>query len=143
MWHQITLVGHLGREPEMNYTQNGDAVTNLNVAVDNSFKGSDGEQVKRTIWVRVSVWRKQAEAYHEYLHKGSKVLVVGKLNADPETGNPKIFNRQDGTAGTSYEIVAREVRFLTSKAENEALAANNGSAAPPASAVPENNDIPF
>jgi len=143
MWHQITLVGHLGREPEMNYTQNGDAVTNLNVAVDNSFKGSDGEQVKRTIWVRVSVWRKQAEACHEYLHKGSKVLVVGKLNADPETGNPKIFNRQDGTAGTSYEIVAREVRFLTSKAENEALAANNGSAAPPASAVPENNDIPF
>ena len=57
MWHQIIIVGNLGRAPEMNYSQSGDAVTNLNVAVDNSYKDSNGEQVKRSSWVRVSGWR--------------------------------------------------------------------------------------
>ncbi len=93
MFHQITLAGNLGRNPEMRYTQTGDAVMNLSVATNRTYKGSDGEQVKETIYVRVSVWIKQAEACNEYLHKGSNVLVVRRLNADPNTGGPRLWTR--------------------------------------------------
>ncbi len=119
MWHKITLIGNLGREPEMRYTPSGQAVTSFSVAVDDSYTGNDGQRVKRTIWVRISAWGKQAEICNQYLHKGSKVLVEGRLQPDQATGGPRVFNRQDGTTGSSYEVVAQTVRFLTPKGENE------------------------
>ena len=58
MYHTIIIVGNLTRDPEMRYTPNGQAVTNMNVAVDDSYTDNQGERIKRTIWTRVSVWGK-------------------------------------------------------------------------------------
>ena len=122
MWHKIMLIGNLGREPEMRYTPSGQAVTSFSVAVDESYTGNDGQRVKRTAWFRISTWGKQAETCNQYLHKGSKVLVEGRLVPDQATGGPRIWTRQDGTSGASYEVNAQTVRFLTPRAEGENLA---------------------
>jgi single-strand DNA-binding protein len=119
MYHRITIVGNLGQDPEMRYTQTGQAVTNLSVATNRQYTASDGQQVKETIWFRVSVWGRQAESCNQYLRKGSRVLVEGRLNPDPTTGGPKIWTRQDGTAGANYEVTAQTVRFLSTRAEDE------------------------
>mgnify|MGYP001604000504 CR=1 FL=1 len=118
MYHTIIVVGNLGRDPEMRYTPSGQAVTNLNVATNRQYTGQDGQPVKETIWFKVSVWGKSAEACNQYLSKGSKVLVEGRLNADKQTGGPRVWNRQDGTPGASFEVTAQTVRFLSSKSES-------------------------
>ena len=119
MYHTIILVGNLGRDPEMRYTPNGQAVTNMNIAVDDSYTDNQGERIKKTIWVRVSTWGKQAENCNEYLSKGRRILVEGRLVVDPETGGPRVYQRQDGTYGASFEVRARNVRFLSSRTERE------------------------
>lgn len=111
MYHKIIIAGNLGRDPEMRFTPSGVAVTNLNVATNRTYTNSSGDQVKETIWFRVSVWGKQAEACQQYLSKGRQVLVEGNLLGD-ENGNPRIWNRQDGTPAASFEVRAQTVRFL-------------------------------
>ncbi len=118
MYHKIILAGNLGRDPEMRYTPGGQAVTSFSVAVDNSYTNNTGERVRRTIWIRVSAWGKLGEICNNYLQKGRKVLVEGTLVADPNTGNPRVFTRQDGTPGASFEVRADNVRFLSSKGED-------------------------
>lgn len=118
MYHTIIVVGHLGRDPEMRYTPSGQAVTNFSVATSRQYKGSDGNQVKETTWFRISAWGKQAETCNQYLHKGSKVLVEGRLIPDLDTGGPKTFTRQDGTTGAAFEVSASTVRFLSSRGED-------------------------
>ena len=115
-YHTLLIVGNLGRDPEMRYTQNGSAVTSLNVATNKTYTDQAGQQVKKTVWFRVSVFGKQAESCNEYLKKGSLILVEGEINAD-EDGNPKIFTRNDGSSGASYEVMAKNVRFLSTKSE--------------------------
>jgi single-strand DNA-binding protein len=116
-YHTVILVGNLGRDPEMRYTPDGKAVTNFSIAVNDDYTNNNGERIKRTIWVRVSAWGKQAENTNQYLRKGSKVLVEGRLTADPATGGPRIWTKQDGSTGTSFEVSASTVRFLSSRAE--------------------------
>lgn len=118
-YHTIILVGNLGRDPEMRYTPSGQAVTNFSIAVNDGYTNSQGEKVDRTIWVRVSTWGKQAEICKQYLAKGRRVLVEGRLVPDPNTGGPRIWNRQDGTPGASFEVSATVVRFLSSRGEGE------------------------
>ena len=119
MYHTIILVGNLGRDPEMRYTPSGQAVTNFSVAVNDSYTSSNGERVERTIWVRVSTWGKQAENCNQYLKKGRKVLVEGRLIPDSSTGGPRIWTRQDGTPAASFEVSASTVRFLSSKGDSD------------------------
>jgi single-strand DNA-binding protein len=119
MFHTIIVVGNVGRDPEMRYTPSGQAVTSFSVATSRNYTNSAGQQVKETIWFRVSAWGKQAETCNTYLHKGSKVLVEGRLTADPASGGPRVFTRQDGTTGSSFEISASMVRFLSTKGEGE------------------------
>ncbi len=138
MYHTIIVVGNLGKDPEMRYTPSGQAVTNFNVATNRTYTSSDGNQVKETVWFRISAWGKTAEVSNQYLKKGSKVLVEGRLNPDPESGGPKLWNRQDGTTTASYEITAGTVRFLSSRAENE-----SGYTAGETQGVSEPEDIPF
>lgn len=121
MFHTIIFVGNLGRDPEMRYTPSGQAVTSFSVASNRQYRNSDGQQVKETIWFRVSTWGRTAETCNNYLQKGSKVLVEGRLVPDKETGNPRVFTRQDGSCGASYEVNATTVRFLTSRAEAAGL----------------------
>lgn len=111
MYHKILIVGNLGRDPEMRYTPSGQAVTNMSVATNRRFTDNSGTQREETVWFRVSVWGRQAETVHQYLRKGRQVLVEGRLVAD-ENGNPRIWNRQDGTPAASFEVNAQTVRFL-------------------------------
>ena len=120
----------------MRYTPGGQAVTNFSVATNRQYQGTDGQMVKETIWFRISVWGKQAETCNTYLHKGSKVLVEGRLQPDPATGGPRIWNRQDGTPNASYEITAGTVRFLSAKGEGEGMGEGVGEA-------DSGDDIPF
>lgn len=113
MYHTIVIVGNVGRDPEMRYTPSGSAVTSFSVAVSDGF----GER-KKTIWFRVSAWEKLAETCNNYLKKGSKVLIEGRLNAT-DTGNPRTYNRQDGTTAASFEVTANVVRFLSSRSESD------------------------
>jgi len=139
-YHTIILVGNLGRDPEMRYTPSGQAVTNFSVAVNDNFTSSNGEKVERTIWVRVSTWGKQAEICNQYLKKGRKVLVEGRLVTDPNTGGPRIWNRQDGTPNASFEVSAQTVRFLSTRGEGE------GDTLPPGEGpgqAEDGGDIPF
>ena len=118
-YHTIILVGNLGRDPEMRYTPSGQAVTNFSVAVNDNYTSSSGEKVERTIWIRVSTWGKQAEICNQYLRKGRKVLVEGRLVTDPNTGGPRIWERQDGTKTASFEVSASTVRFLSQRGEDD------------------------
>ena len=119
-YHTIILAGNLGRDPEMRYTPGGQAVTNFSVAVNDSYTNNSGERIERTIWFRVTTWGKQAETCNQYLKKGRKVLVEGRLVVDPSTGGPRVWTRQDGTSAASYEVSASTVRFLSARAEGEA-----------------------
>ena len=136
MYHTIIIVGNVGRDPEMRFTPSGQAVTSFSVATSRKYTGANGEKVNETIWFRVSTWGKTAETCKEYVKKGSKVLIEGRLTADKETGGPKIFTKQDKTSSASFEVTASTVRFLSSAQVEEHEAAQ-------AESVPPEDDIPF
>ena len=111
MYQNITIIGNLGRDPELKFTADGKAVANFSVATSRKYKDTD-----ETTWFRVSVWGKQAESCNTYLSKGSKVLVEGRLKSNSD-GNPNVYQRKDGTWASSYEVVAESVKFLSGKDE--------------------------
>ena len=137
MYQTIIFAGNLGGDPEMRYTPSGQAVTNFSVATNRQYTASDCNQVKETTWFRVSAWGKLAETTNQYLRKGSKVLVEGRLIPDLSSGGPRIWTRQDGTPAASFEVSANTVRFLSTRAEDQA-AYPAGDTAPA-----EDEDIPF
>jgi single-strand DNA-binding protein len=142
MYHTLIIVGNVGKDPEMRYTPSGQAVTSFSVATNRQYTTGNGEQVKETIWFRVSTWGKTAEVCNQYVKKGSKVLVEGRLTPDKVTGGPRIWTKQDGSAGTSFEVTANTVRFLSSRGEGE------GGGAPmhggmDSAEIPPEDDIPF
>jgi single-strand DNA-binding protein len=96
----------------MRYTPDGTPVTTLSVATNRKWNNPDGSQGEETIWFRVSAWRRLAETCNQYLSKGQMVLVEGIITPDRATGGPRIWTRQDGTAGASYEVRAFTVKFL-------------------------------
>jgi single-strand DNA-binding protein len=135
-FHTVIIVGNLGKDPEMRYTPSGQAVTSFSLASGRKYTNSNGQTVNETIWFRVSAWGKSAETCNNYLHKGSKVLVEGRL-VPGENGSPRIFTRGDGTSGASFEISASTVRFLTPKGEGEAGMGED------ADSPAEEGEIPF
>jgi single-strand DNA-binding protein len=118
MYHTLILVGNLGKEPEMRFTPSGQSVTTLSVATNRRYENTNGQPVKETTWFRITVWGKQAETCNHYLHKGSKVLVEGRLTPDPETGGPHVWENA-GKFGASYEVTASTVRFLSGREGSE------------------------
>ncbi len=111
MFHTVIIAGYLGRDPEMRYTPSGTPVTNFSVASSRRWTDQNGQQQEETIWFRVSVFGRQAEVCNQYLSKGRAVLVEGRLRPD-ENGNPRLWQRQDGSWAASFEITAQTVRFL-------------------------------
>jgi single-strand DNA-binding protein len=141
MYHTLIIVGNVGKDPEMRYTPSGQAVTSFSVATNRQYTGSNGEQVKETIWFRVSTWGKTAEVCNQYVKKGSKVLVEGRLAPDKATGGPKIWTKQDGTSGSSYDVTASTVRFLSSRQEGES--STSGPMDAGEMTAPSDDNIPF
>ena len=109
MFQKLIIAGNLGGDPTMKFTPDGKAVTTFSVAVST--------RKDETVWFRVTVWGAQAETAEKYLHTGAKVLVEGRLQADAATGNPRVFERKDGTMGASFEVTADYFRFLSGKEE--------------------------
>lgn len=139
MHHNILIVGNLGRDPEMRYTPSGQAVTNFSVATNRRYTGADGQRVDETTWFRISAWGKTAENCNQYLKRGSKVLIEGRLNPDPQTGGPRIWSGNDGQPRASFEVTAQLVRFLSSRGEDDNSQSSGGMAAAPEM----DDDIPF
>jgi len=136
MYQKLIIVGNVGKDPEMRYTPTGAAVTSFSVAVNNAYTSASGEQVKETTWFRVTTWGKQAEVCHQYVTKGMKVLVEGKLTPDKVTGGPRIWTTNDGNPAANFEINASSVRFLgggKGKQESEQQHAE----------LPPEEDLPF
>lgn len=129
MYQKVIIIGNLGRDPEMRYTPDGNPVTSFSVATSRRYGEKD-----ETTWFRVTVWNKQAENCNQYLHKGSKVLVEGRLRPDAN-GGPSVFQRRDGSWGASFDLTADTVRFLSPKGE-EAGGQNFGP-------MDDDEDIPF
>ena len=141
MYHKITLIGNLGRDPEMRYLPSGQAVTRFSVATSEKWTGQDGKLNERTLWWRVSVFGKQAETCNTYLKKGSKVYIEGRMTGDDKTGGPRIYTNKAGQPASSFDVTAATVKFLSSRGEG---------AAPPAGGMAEHepvgeetDDIPF
>ena len=103
--NKIMLIGNVGSDPEMRYTPNGKAVTSFRMATNYRYVGSDGERRDETEWFRVSVWGKQAESCNQFLSKGRRVYVEGRLRS-------RNWEGQDGQMRTSLEVSANRVIFL-------------------------------
>lgn len=151
-YQKMILVGNLGKDPEMRYTRDGTAVTSFSMAVNRKWNNSNGTKGEETTWFRVTAWRRTAEIAAQYLTKGREVMVEGRLKPDKETGGPTVYQRQDGTFGASYEIVAERIVFL-SGGDREAQSnrpqrpqspgQQQGRQVSPPVEEPDYNDIPF
>jgi len=106
MLNKVMLIGNLGKDPEIRYTQAGTAVATFNVATTERFKGKDGQIQDQTEWHRVVAWSRLAEICGEYLHKGSKVYIEGKLQT-------RKWTDQNGNEKYTTEIIAREMKMLS------------------------------
>jgi len=101
MFQKMILAGQLGGDPELKYLEDGKAVCNFSIAVDDSYS-------EETTWFRVTTWGKTAENCNQYLSTGRQVLVDGRLRV----GGPRVYTRNDGTAGAGYEVTASSVTFM-------------------------------
>lgn len=137
MFQKLTLVGNVGRDPEMRFTPSGSAVTSFSMATNSQYTSQGGETVKETTWFRVTTWGKQAEVCNQYVKKGMTVLVEGKLTPDKTTGGPRIWTNKAGAAQSSFEVNASTVRFLSHK---EAQAQDQTAGEMP---VEDDDQIPF
>lgn len=108
MYQQITIIGRLGGDPVKRFTAGGKAVTSFNVATGKSWTDANGEKHDSTVWFRVSTWERLAETCEKYLAKGKLVFISGEMQ------EPKPFEGKDGTWRASLDLVARDVRFLSS-----------------------------
>jgi len=147
---KVMIIGNLGSDPEMRYTPNGKAVTQFNVAVNQSTKNQQtGEWVEETDWFRVTIWGDRAERMAENLRKGNKVFVEGRFRT-------RQFEGRDGQTRTALEITADSIVNLERRARDEdgsftapsgeAAAVGPGRPAAPARAGGDDtelDDLPF
>jgi single-strand DNA-binding protein len=143
MYQKITIVGNLGRDPEMRYTPQGTPVTNFSVATNRKWTNADGTPGEETTWFRVSAWGRTAEVCNQYLSKGRQVLVEGQLRPDPETGGPRVWTGNDGIARASFEITARTVRFLGGRGEGVEMEPGVTLEEPPPGVEEGEEELPF
>ena len=136
--NKVMVIGNLGADPEMRYTADGSAVTNFNVAASRSFQARDGERREETEWFSVVTWSKLAELCSQFLQKGRKVYVEGRLQT-------RSWDGPDGQKRYKTEVVAETVIFLDkvggATLPEERDAAPVHEMAPVGEMAPE--DIPF
>jgi single-strand DNA-binding protein len=106
--NKVMLIGNLGKDPEMKYTPQGTAVTTFSMAVSRSRKSPDGQLIDETEWFRVVAWERLAETCNEFLRKGSKVYIEGRLQT-------RKWTAQDGQERQMVEVVANEMLLLDSR----------------------------
>lgn len=109
-FNKITIVGYLGRDPELRYTPQGTAVCKMSVATSERRRAANGESEEHTTWFRVTVWGRQAELANEYLGKGRQVYVEGRLRLEE-------YADRDGNQRISPEVTATDLQFLGTRNE--------------------------
>ena len=119
--NKLLAIGNVGTDPEMRYTPNGNPVTSFRLATNRRYTTAEGEQREETEWFTVSAWNKLAETCNQYVTKGMRVYVEGRLKSDTWTGN-------DGQTRFRLEITANDVRFLDRPGAGEAAAGEDGEA---------------
>ena len=141
--NKVILIGNLGQDPEVKYMPNGNAVTNITVATSESWKDKNtGEQVSKTEWHRVVFFRRLAEIVGEYLKKGSKIYIEGKLQT-------RKWQDKQGADHYMTEIIANEMQMLDSKGGAAPAQQSRPAQSAPAQAAPApanndfDDDIPF
>ena len=108
MLNKIMLIGNLGRDPELNVTQEGTPVTKFSLAVSRTYKSSTGERKEETEWFNIVAWRQLAETCERYLHKGSKVYIEGRLQT-------RKYTDRNGVERTAIDVIASDMEMLTPK----------------------------
>ena len=140
MYQQTTIVGNLGRDPELRFTNQGVPVCDFSVAVNKRYTTAGGDSRDETTWFRVTCWRALAETVAKYMKKGSKVMVIGEIAVSAYTDK----NQQPAA---TLELTAQTVKFLDSRDDaqhsekSDEPRSNNQSRTP--APTPDNADIPF
>jgi single-strand DNA-binding protein len=112
MLNKIMLIGNLGRDPEMNYTSSGKAVTKFSLAVSRRMKDVEtAENREETTWFTVIAWERLADTCFQYLHKGSKVYIEGRMTS-------RKYSNKDGIEVTAWEVVASNMEMLDTKSSS-------------------------
>lgn len=139
MLNKVTLIGNLGRDPEVRYMPNGEAVCNFSIATSESWTDrNSGQRQERTEWHNITMYRRLAEIAGQYLRKGSQVYIEGRIQSRKYTG-------KDGIERTAYDIIANEMKMLGSRGSGgsqyddggyQGAPAQGGHYAPPALHAP-------
>ncbi len=134
--NKVILVGNLGRDPEIRYTQGGTPVANFTMATTERWSDPSGEKRERTEWHRIVVWGKQAEIASEYLRKGRQVYVEGSLQT-------REWTDREGNKRTTTEVRAQRLQLLGRPDDRQAPAAGQGEEEVAEPAAFGEDDIPF
>jgi single-strand DNA-binding protein len=139
--NKIIVIGHLGADPEMRYTPNGQSVTNFNVASSRRYTTADGERREETEWFRVSAFGRLADTCNQYLSKGRQVYVEGRVRS-------RAYTDREGQPRASIEITANEIQFLGGRGEGGGMGGDSyGAGAAPVrdggGGYDEVDDLPF
>jgi len=136
--NKVILIGNLGRDPELRYTQGGQAVANFTLATNERFSTKDGDKQERTEWHRIVAWGRTGELCAQYLSKGRSVYLEGRLQT-------REWEDKEGQKRRTTEIVAQTVQFLGGRGEG----GPGGSPSSPAEGgfdaggPPPPDDVPF
>ena len=138
--NKVTLIGNLGKDPELRYTSSGVAVASFSVATNESWKDPEGNTQERTQWHNIVAWRKLAEICGEYLKKGGKIYLEGRLQY-------RNYDDKNGVKRSVTEIVMDEMVMLDSRGGGGAAAAapsaDAGSGASQEEPGGKIDDLPF
>ena len=133
--NKALIIGNLGRDPEVRYTQDGTPVATLSIATTERWKDGEGNRQEHTEWHRVVAWGGLAEICGEHLHKGDKVFIEGKLRT-------RKWEDQEGTTRYTNEINARELEMLGGR-QDGASSPPDGNTAGENIEPPMPDDVPF
>ena len=143
MLNKVILIGRLGRDPEVRYMPNREAVCNFSIATSESWNDRNGQRQERTEWHNITMYRRLAEIAGQYLKKGSQVYLEGKIQS-------RKYQGKDGIERTAYDIIANEMKMLgggndgqQAQGETPTPPRRQAPAAPAAPVDNESDDIPF
>jgi single-strand DNA-binding protein len=133
--NQCNFIGRVGRDPETRYSKSGDAITNITLAVDESYKDKSGAKVEKCEWVNVTFYRKLTEIAGSFLVKGSLVYVSGKIET-------RKYTDKNGVEKYSTSIIANSMQMLGSKQGNSEPSERTKTATQ-SGGFDDSEDIPF
>lgn len=131
--NQVVLMGNLTRDPEVRQTPGGQSVCSFGLALNRSFKGSDGQWQEATDFVDIVAWAQLGERIAQYLHKGSRVLVQGRLQYRSW--------EQDGQKRSKLDVVASDVTFLDGRDGDGASSSSDSSGPTASKPAPKKDDV--